>query len=101
MSGINRRDFVKILSGSAASLYAFDLDKLLWVPGEKKIFLPPEQRLIYASEIALAEWNHVMGVLKDIYNSDNLLYKIITDNPTYKHETGDWKTIQIYHGYKR
>lgn len=97
---IDRRKFLQILGGSTASLYALDLDKLLWVPGGKKIFLPPEQRLIYASEVYMAEFSHMLDTLHEIYNSDNLLYKIITDNPEYKHETGMWKTVQIYHGYK-
>lgn len=98
---MERRKFLQILGGSAVSLYAFDLDKLLWVPGAKTIILPPEKRLIYASEVAAAEWDHFLGVMKETYLSDNLLYKIVTDNPSYKHETGDWRTVQVYYGYTK
>lgn len=97
---IDRRKFLQILGGSTASLYALDLDKLLWVPGGKKIFLPPEQRLIYASEVAMSQWEHTVNIIRELYNKDNLLYKMIVDNPIYNHETGKWKTVQIYHGYK-
>lgn len=39
---MNRRDFLKRLMGGAAAVVAheLDLDRLLWVPGEKTIFLP-------------------------------------------------------------
>jgi len=36
---MNRRRFLEILS-QASILYTFDIDKLLWVPGTKKIFIP-------------------------------------------------------------
>jgi hypothetical protein len=36
---MNRRGFFSILAGAAAAL-TLDPEKLLWVPGEKKIFLP-------------------------------------------------------------
>jgi hypothetical protein len=36
---INRRDFLKLLLASASAEF-IDYEKLLWVPGEKKIFLP-------------------------------------------------------------
>lgn len=41
---MNRRSFLKWLGGTAAGVAAahtLDLDKLLWVPGEKTIFIPP------------------------------------------------------------
>lgn len=37
---MNRRLFMSMLSGFAAST-TLDLDKLLWVPGVKTIFIPP------------------------------------------------------------
>lgn len=50
---MNRRDFFKWLGAAGASLAAageFDLERLLWVPGHKTIFLPtvtiPEPALV-------------------------------------------------------
>jgi hypothetical protein len=97
---VNRRRFIQIVSSSAVSAYAFDLDKLLWVPGQKTIFVPPPRQLIFASEVTALEWERTMDIVKEIYEKDNLLYQVLADSPKYKHETGDYKTIQIYHGYK-
>jgi hypothetical protein len=46
---MNRRRFFAWLFGTAAGValgHTLDLDKLLWVPGEKTIFLPPEPKII-------------------------------------------------------
>lgn len=36
---MKRRDFLKLLLATAAAEYV-DYEKLLWIPGEKKIFIP-------------------------------------------------------------
>lgn len=41
---MDRRSFLKWLTGTAVGVAlapTLDLDKLLWVPGEKTIFIPP------------------------------------------------------------
>lgn len=38
---MNRRAFFAMLAGAALSAAEFDLERLLWVPGKKKIFIPP------------------------------------------------------------
>jgi hypothetical protein len=42
---VNRRDFLRALIAAAPALASasavLDLDRMLWVPGEKTIFLPP------------------------------------------------------------
>lgn len=42
---MNRRDFLRVLGfgtvAAAAASCAFDVERLLWVPGERTIFLPP------------------------------------------------------------
>lgn len=37
---MNRRDFLKFLLATPAATFV-DYEKLLWIPGEKTIFLPP------------------------------------------------------------
>lgn len=43
MGELNRRSFLKWLGGTAAgaaAAHVLDLDKLLWIPGEKTILIP-------------------------------------------------------------
>lgn len=49
---MNRRAFLAWLGGTAAGVAAahtLDLDKLLWVPGEKTIFLPTESNALFVT----------------------------------------------------
>lgn len=50
---MNRRHFLSALA-TAASAMALDLERLLWVPGQKTIFIPPApnpcQPLAYVAE---------------------------------------------------
>lgn len=55
---MNRRDFLaRLLSSAAGAAVAstLDLDKLLWVPGEKTIFLPPPPTLVHFGDIQLGD----------------------------------------------
>lgn len=38
---MNRRGFLQSLIGAAVAIQQLDIEKLLWVPGEKTIFIPP------------------------------------------------------------
>ena len=49
---MTRRDMLKVLLGTAAASYV-DYEKLLWIPGEKTIFIPP-----VAPSIELIDWGH-------------------------------------------
>lgn len=49
----SRRSFLtRLAAGAAAALAAtqLDPDKLLWIPGQKTFFLPPEKRLVHGTE---------------------------------------------------
>lgn len=97
---IDRRRFLQILGSSAVAAYALDPEKLLWIPGQKKIFIPPPRRLIYASELHASDEGVTMKLLEEIFGHDKILYEIIYNEPKYKHITGDYKTVKVYHGYK-
>lgn len=63
---MNRRDFFKRLGAAtaittAAALVGMELDpdKLLWRPGERTFFLPPEKRLVAGDE-AIREFDAVV-----------------------------------------
>ncbi len=52
---MNRRAFLGWLGGTAAGVAAasaLDVERLLWVPGEKTIFLPPDRAIrLYAGDM--------------------------------------------------
>jgi hypothetical protein len=54
---MNRRSFLHLLGLSAAGLAVgeleLDLDRLLWVPGQKTIFLPP---VPVGNQLLTADW---------------------------------------------
>ncbi len=59
---MNRRHFITSLLGGAAAL-AFDPERLLWLPGAKRIFIPPA--------LTLGAINAAM--VDSIFQSDPLL----------------------------
>jgi hypothetical protein len=63
---MNRRSFLSLLGSGAlgAAAHTLDLDKLLWVPGQKTIFLPPLPAVASDSKIGISirfvkEWDIV------------------------------------------
>lgn len=42
---LNRRDFLRALLSSTVVAATVDVEKLLWIPGEKKIFIPSERQI--------------------------------------------------------
>ncbi len=72
----NRRQFLKALGISSTAL-VLDPELLLWVPGQKKIFLPSELvKPIYFNESAIIalELERLTPYIRDIFASDNLFY---------------------------
>lgn len=51
---MNRRRFLQIASAAAAALVV-DPEQLLWTPGAKTIFLPPEPRVVSIADGLVAE----------------------------------------------
>lgn len=47
---MDRRHFVASLLGMGIAAHQLDLDKLLWVPGEKTIFIPSRHPLWMSDE---------------------------------------------------
>jgi hypothetical protein len=73
---MNRRDFLKLLL-SAPIAYELDIDKLLWVPGEKTIFLPPPKKILTITEIYEIELKRIMPKLALAFERDDLFYKLL------------------------
>jgi hypothetical protein len=45
---MNRRDMFRALLGGVAAAATFDIERLLWLPGEKTIFIPPAFQTVFA-----------------------------------------------------
>jgi hypothetical protein len=86
----NRRQFIQIITSAAAGAYALDPERLLWVPGEKKIFIPPARALVWATTVPnQKELEHTLEIIKNLPASDKFLYEtIVTEN-----------LVQVYYGY--
>lgn len=58
--------------------HELDIDKLLWVPGKKTIFLPSSSPLSYSSIVA-AEWERMVPRIRTIFEMDNAFYKVFKE----------------------
>jgi hypothetical protein len=96
---VNRRQFIKLISSSALAAYALDPERLLWIPGEKKIFIPPERKLIYAAEIAENELHSFGVAVSDLSELHKFMYEVI-EGQLYKHMGVNYKNVQIFETIK-
>jgi hypothetical protein len=72
---MNRRNFLRWLGGTAAgaaAAHVLDVDRLLWVPGERTIFLPtPEEMSFVIPEWVAMDMLRVLKnqlVVADVFN---------------------------------
>jgi len=75
---MNRREWLKLMLTGAAGL-TLDVDKLLWIPGQKKIFIPSDKSLSY-SQIVIAEWERIMPNIDKLFDRDDTFYRAIRDH---------------------
>jgi hypothetical protein len=76
---MNRRGLLKLLSLGVIG-HMLDVDKLLWVPGQKTIFLPPPKiHFSYANIIAL-EMERAALHLSSLFERDDTFYRMIKDD---------------------
>lgn len=76
---MNRRDFIRsvVKAGAFASL-DIDWDRILYVPGEKKIFLPSTHH-ITESEIVAAELARILPYVRNLFERDDIFYAKIQE----------------------
>lgn len=61
---MNRRSFFRALLGGAVAAHELDIEKLLWVPGEKTIFVPPSTPIDYITATQIeTQWGAAMRML--------------------------------------
>lgn len=69
-----RRSFLRLLALGVVG-HNLDIDRLLWVPGAKKIFLPT--RGISYSAIVAAEIDRIAPMLASLFERDDMFYRAI------------------------
>lgn len=75
---MNRRDLLKFLiSTPIASV--IDYEKLLWIPGEKTIFIPSPKGLT-ATQILALELERILPGLEKLFQRDDSFYKVISQH---------------------
>lgn len=72
---VNRRDFLKLISLGVIG-HTIDIDRLLWVPGEKTIFIPSTKRITLEQIIAL-ELDRIAPKIATLFERDNFFYASI------------------------
>lgn len=69
---MNRRELLKLLAMGVVG-HTLDVDRLLWVPGEKTIFLPPVTGLTLSQVIAV-EMERVIPRIRELFERDDIFY---------------------------
>lgn len=79
---MNRREFIKslIAASAVAAVDTLDIDRLLWVPGQKKIFIP---NTININDIIAVEMNRFSKNLDSLFYRDELFYREIVKKPVF------------------
>ena len=75
---LNRRTFIRAILASGVA-HTLDLDKLLWIPGQKTIFLP--SRLIHRlteSQIIALEIERLTPKIRQLFERDDLFYRALS-----------------------
>ena len=71
---MDRRHFLKLIALGVAA-HELDLERMLWVPGGKKIFLPPAHMSI--SEIVSVEIERMLPKIQGLFERDDYFYQIL------------------------
>jgi hypothetical protein len=70
---MNRRQLLKLLALGVAG-HTLDIDRLLWVPGSKTIFLPSTNPSLSLSEIVAIELERIIPHLRTIFEREDTFY---------------------------
>lgn len=73
---MDRRAFIRAILASSVA-HTLDIDKLLWIPGQKTIFLPSIHRLTESQIIAL-EIERLTPRIRQLFERDDLFYRALS-----------------------
>ena len=71
---MDRRHFLKLIALGVVG-HELDLDRLLWMPGQKKIFIPPQG--VSISEIVAVELERMIPKLRELFERDDYFYHVL------------------------
>ena len=71
---MDRRHFLKLIALGVVG-HELDLDRLLWIPGQKKIFIPPQGNRL--SEIVAVELERMIPKLRELFERDDYFYRVL------------------------
>jgi hypothetical protein len=75
---VNRRAFLRILALGVVG-HELDIDRLLWVPGSKTIFLPTKvHRGLTESQIIALEMARIAPKIASLFERDDTFYRILS-----------------------
>lgn len=72
---MDRRSFLKFLLATPIAAH-LDVEKLLWIPGEKTVFLPPYH--ITEAQIVVSEWERILSLWTSMFERDDIFYNKIS-----------------------
>ncbi len=73
---MNRRSFLRLFLASAVS-ETINVEKLLWIPGTKTIFLPTKFKILTESQIVAMEIERLGPKIKSLFERDSVFCKIL------------------------
>jgi hypothetical protein len=74
---MNRRAFLRLLASGVVG-HTLDIDRLLWVPGQKTIFLPTEHHTgLTTSQIVAIELERIMPHIRNLFERDDTFYRLL------------------------
>lgn len=76
---LSRRNFLRLVTSGVAGTLAsaeLDWDRLLWVPGQKKIFIP-DNPTISISQIVAIELERIVPKIQTLFERDDIFYRAI------------------------
>lgn len=72
---MNRRNFLRLLAAGIVG-HELDIDRMLWVPGAKKILLPSKLGLSTA-QIISSEMERIIPTIHTLFEKDDMFYQTI------------------------
>jgi hypothetical protein len=76
---MNRRELLKLIALGVIG-HELDIDRLLWIPGQKTIFIPPETKSLTLSEIVAIDLERMAPMVRRLFERDDMFYRLISVN---------------------
>jgi hypothetical protein len=70
---MDRRQLLKLLALGVVG-HTIDVDRLLWVPEVKTIFIPTTKKVLSYSEIVALELERVLPKMKQLFERDEIFF---------------------------